>query len=70
MFVFVPSQEKQRAQADLLHVHANEDMLHSLWIEETTGIRGRRLLISIKEEILVQLIEHEKCRACKTVDDR
>lgn len=69
MVVVVPHEEEERAEADLLHVHANEDVLDRLGEEEATGVGCGRLLELPQKEVLVKLVEGEEREARKAIDD-
>lgn len=64
------SQKEQRAQADLLNIQPNEDMLDCFGEEQSTRIARRRLLILPQKQILVEHVERKECGTSETVDDR
>lgn len=68
--VRVRHEEEQGTKTELLDVHPNEHMLNRLWEEQATRIGRGRLRVLVKEEILVEEIEKEKCKACKAIDYR
>ena len=69
MVIVVPYKEEERAQADLLHVHADEDMLDCLGEEEAASVGCGGLLKLPQEQVLVEFVEREEGEAGETVDD-
>ena len=70
MVIVVPNEEEERAEADLLHVHADEDVLDCLGEEEAASVGCGGLLKLPQEQVLVEFVEREESKACEAVDDR
>lgn len=47
--VLVLGKEEERAEAYLLHIESDKDVLHGLGVEQPTGIRRGWLLVRIQE---------------------
>ena len=63
-------EEEQSAETDLLNVHPNKHMLDCLWEKQATCVGRGRLRVPVEEEVLVEEIEKEECKACKAIDNR
>ena len=54
----------------MLNVQPDKDVLQCLGIKQASSVGSGRLLVDIEEDVLVQLVEKEKCEERKTVNDR
>ena len=68
--VLVLRQEEQRRETDLLDVHPDENVLHRLREEQSTGLSSRRLVELPEEEVLPEEVEEDKGDEGEAVDDR
>lgn len=58
--LIVLGEEKQGAQAKLLDIKPDEDMVHRFREEEAAGFTGRRLVINPGEKVFVHQVEQEE----------
>jgi hypothetical protein len=56
-------EEEQGTETELLDIHPNEQVLNRLWEEQASCVSRGRLRVLVKEEVLVEEVEKEKCKA-------
>lgn len=62
-------EEKQRCKADLLDIHADEDVLNGLGEEEAARLTAGRLIELPQEQVFPQVIVAEEGEACQAVNN-